>query len=64
MGFSRIRQQDHNNTYYTEFVVDKIADIATLPTNPRECCEGSAAICIENGEVYLLSTERKWVMIE
>jgi hypothetical protein len=63
MGYSRIKQQDHNNTYYTEFVVDTIADIATLPTSTKEVSIGSAAICIEDGEVYLLNSNGEWVMI-
>jgi hypothetical protein len=62
MGYSRIKQQDHNNTYYTEFVIDHISDVATLPTQP-ETSSGSVAICIENSEVYMLTTSGEWVMI-
>ena len=62
MGYTRIRQQDHNNTYYTEFAIDKIADINTLPTQP-ECSTGSVAICIENSEVYMLNSSGSWVII-
>lgn len=65
MSYSRIKQQDHNNTYYTEFVCDYIADVALLPTSPKEVAHGSAAICLENGEVYMLNnSQREWVMIE
>ena len=63
MGFTRIKQQDHNNTYYTEFVIDTVADLETLPTRPPECDMGSAAICLENSEVYILSSNREWVML-
>ena len=62
MGYTRIKQQDHNNTYYTEFAVDKVSDILTLPTDDS-ISVGSAAICIENSEVYMLTSERKWVML-
>lgn len=64
MGYARIKQQDHNNTYYTEFVCDTIADVALLPTSPKEVAHGSAAICLENGEVYMLNGQGRWVMIE
>lgn len=63
MGYSRIKQQDHNNTYYTEFICDTEADIATLP-GLKSCAAGSAAICLENGEVYMLNTQGRWVMVE
>ena len=62
MGYSRIKQQDHNNAYYTEFTIDSIADIQTLPRQP-ECCTGSVAICMENSEVYMLNSSGSWVMI-
>ena len=63
MGITRIKQQDHNNTYYTEFVIDNIADLAQLPTQPPDCDTGSAAICLENSEVYMLSSRGEWVML-
>lgn len=63
MGYTRIKQQDHNNTYYTEFVIDTVADLASLPTSPREVSPGSAAICIENSEVYMLTADKRWVML-
>ena len=63
MGYTRIKQQDHNNTYYTEFVVDTIAEIAELPTMPPDCAIGSAAICLENSEVYMLNSNRRWVIL-
>ena len=62
MGYARIKQQDHNNTYYTEFVVDSVKDVAKLPVQP-EAATGSAAICISNSEVYLLNSEGEWVML-
>lgn len=63
MGFTRIKQQDHNNTYYTEFVIDTVADLANLPKNLNTVAIGSAAICLENSEVYMLNSEGKWVML-
>lgn len=63
MGYTRIKQQDHNNTYYTEFVIDKIEDIATLPTNFNQVAPGSVAICIEDSEVYMLNTKGRWEML-
>jgi hypothetical protein len=63
MGFARIKQQDHNNTYYTEFVVDTVQDLQNLPSNFNAVAIGSAAICLENGEVYMLNSEGRWVML-
>ena len=63
MGFARIKQQDHNNTYYTEFVVDTVQDLQNLPSNFNAIAIGSAAICLENGEVYMLNSEGRWVML-
>ena len=62
MAYTRIKQQDHNNTYYTEFVIDTIQDVSTLPTD-ESVSVGSAAICIENSEVYMLNSKRQWVML-
>lgn len=63
MSYVRIKQQDHNNTYYTEFAVDTVKDISTLPTNFNEVSVGSVAICIENSEVYILNSKKEWVML-
>ena len=63
MGYTRIKQQDHNNTYYTEFAIDSVADLANLPTEADEVAVGSAAICIENSEVYMLNSKRQWVIL-
>ena len=63
MGYTRIKQQDHNNVYYTEFVVDTVAEVQTLPTQPPECSVGSAAICLENSEVYMLNSHGELVML-
>jgi hypothetical protein len=62
MGYTRIKQQDHNNTYYTEFAIDTEEDVATLPTD-NEVGVGSAAICIGNSEVYMLNSKREWVKL-
>ncbi len=63
MGFARIKQQDHNNTYYTEFVIDTVEDLQNLPRNFNAVAVGSAAICLENSEVYMLNSEGEWVML-
>lgn len=63
MAYTRIKQQDHNNTQYTEFVVDNESEIVTVPTDPSECSVGSVALCIDSGEVYMLNSQRKWVKI-
>lgn len=63
MAYTRIKQQDHNNTYYTEFVVDTVQDLQNLPSNFNAVAIGSAAICLENGEVYMLNSEGRWVML-
>ena len=63
MAYTRIKQQDHNNTYYTEFVIDTVQDVSTLPTDEESVSIGSAAICIENSEVYMLNSKRQWVIL-
>lgn len=63
MAYTRIKQQDHNNTYYTEFVIDTVQDVSTLPTDEESVSIGSAAICIENSEVYMLNSKRRWVIL-
>lgn len=62
MGIARIKQKDTVNAYYTEYVIDKVSDIADLP-KLSECAPGSVAICIENSEVYMLSTKGQWKII-
>ena len=42
-----------------EFVVDKKSDLQLLPKN---CEMGSAALCLEDGEVYFYSYENGWVI--
>ena len=59
MAVSRIKQKDTVNAYYTEYVIDKISDIADLPKQP-ECATGSVAICMEDSEVYMLNSKGKW----
>lgn len=63
MAYTRIKQQDHNNTYYTEFVIDTAQDVSTLPTDEESVSIGSVAICIENSEVYMLNSKRQWVIL-
>ena len=63
MGFTRIKQQDHNNVYYTEFVIDTVDDLQNLPKNFNAVAVGSAAICLENSEVYMLNSEGEGVML-
>ena len=62
MGIARIKQKDTVNAYYTEFVIDKVSDIADLPHMP-ECAPGSVAICIEDSEVYMLNTKGQWKIL-
>lgn len=62
MAYSRIKKQDHMNSYYTEIVCDTLADLATLPKQP-ECATGSCAIVIETSDVYVLNSQGEWVNI-
>lgn len=62
MAIARIKERDSNSTYYNEFAIDKESDIADLPKQP-ECATGSAAICIENSEVYMLDSKGHWRML-
>lgn len=53
-------QSGKTTAYLKELVIDSIEDIAKLPT---DIAPGSNAYCIENGNVYILNGDRKWVLM-
>lgn len=54
-------QSDSNVAHgVNTYTVDFENQIENLPVT---CNPGSQALCIENGEVYILTTQRKWEKI-
>lgn len=47
--------------YVTEFVVDYLTDITTLPITPYAI--GSTCFCIEDSSVWMLGNDRQWHQI-
>ena len=48
---------DNIQSGVTEFVVDKLTDVDTLPTNIGA---GSSCIVLENSSVWMLGNDGKW----
>lgn len=59
MAYDILKQGDHVTAYLKEFVVDKVADVKTLPTFPN-CAIGSNCLVIENSSVYILGNDNEW----
>lgn len=57
-----IKQSGRDSAYVTEFVIDKIEDVANLPIYPN-ISKGSSALVLESSSVYILSGENQWVEI-
>lgn len=57
-----VKQSGRDSAYVTEFVVDKIEDVASLPIYPN-VSKGSSALVLESSSVYILSGENQWVEI-
>lgn len=62
MAYATTKQNNQIDRYYTEYVCDFVADIASLPRQPI-CSTGSRALCIEDGETYVLTSRNGWVKI-
>ena len=58
--YSIVKQDTVAGNYYTEYVVDVVADIADLPVQP-ECATGSKATVIATGKVYMLNHDKQWI---
>ena len=56
------KQNDKISAYVTEFICDTTADVANLPTEKNKVYPGSAALVASTGDIYILSTSRKWVL--
>lgn len=59
---SIMSQSGREVTYLTEFMADKLADIASLP-GLEECAAGSTCLVIETSDVYMLTTNGTWEVI-
>jgi len=44
------------NGYVCEYVVDTVAEIASLPS----CCTKSTALVVSTGEVYMVNASGRW----
>ena len=56
------KQNDKISAYVTEFICDTTADVANLPTEKNKVYPGSAALVASTGDIYMLSTSRKWIL--
>lgn len=57
-----IKQSGRDSAYITEFVIDKIEDVANLPIYPN-VSKGSSALVLEDSSVYILSGGNEWKKI-
>lgn len=57
-----VKQSGRDSAYVTEFVIDKIEDVSSLPVYPN-VSKGSSALVLENSSVYILGGENQWVEI-
>lgn len=48
----------HLDAYTHEYIVDKEADIASLP----ECGVGSSALVVETANVYMVNASGEWTL--
>lgn len=51
---------DDRDFDWEEYIVDSLEDIENLPTH---CGWGSRAICISTGDIYVLNSEKEWVLL-
>lgn len=61
--FRIMKQNDDVKMYVTEFVADSEADVADLPTSPKEVYPGSVCIVTETSNVYMLNNNEEWVIL-
>lgn len=51
--------QNDNDNGVKEYIVDTLADLSKLPKKYL----GSAALCLETSDVYVLNTKGEWIKI-
>lgn len=57
-------KQDGDTLYgIKEFIIDSAEDIANLPTNIPKIRVGSTALVISSGDLYILNSAGKWVLL-
>ena len=56
---SIIKQSGKETAYVTEFLVDTVSEILTLPVYPA-ISVGSVAIVLEGSLVYMLGNDNTW----
>lgn len=60
MAFGLVSNNGTHNYNYQEFVCDTPADISKLP---KDSAPGSTAFVVSTSEVYMMNTERTWILI-
>lgn len=58
MSYSIMKQNDNTSPYVTEFIVDTVADISSLPTS---VAPGSVCLIANSSQVYVLNNTNEWV---
>ena len=51
---------DDRDFDWEEYIIDTPEDIVNLPMT---CGWGSRAICITTGDIYILNSEKRWIML-
>ena len=51
---------DDRDFDWEEYVIDSPDDVTNLPT---QCGWGSRAICISTGNIYILNSNKNWVLL-
>ena len=54
------KQGDKASTYLTEFIVDYLSDVFSLPHLYDDVATGSTCFVIENSSVYMLGSDDIW----
>lgn len=57
LGWKTIQHDNDNGV--REYIIDTLADLEKLPTKYL----GSAALCLETSDVYVLNTKGEWIKI-
>lgn len=55
-----LRQGNRTDYNYKEYYLDSADELSQVPKN--ECCPGSIAYVVANGQVYMLNGQREWVL--
>ncbi len=51
---------DDRDFDWEEYILETPADVPDLPTS---CGWGSTALCISTGDIYILTSEKQWIVL-